>query len=284
MTFSGLTALCAASVAELLWLWICLGVVGGAALLALFVWFNNSCIKTTRLEFESEKLEKGVKIVHLSDLHGKSFGKNNVRLVKKVSAEKPDLIVFTGDIVHRYTDKNKRVALELVSSLCGVAPLVFSAGNHEMRNVGYRFFRKDLKEAGAVVLDDCSADMCGLTLVGLNCASQKNGTVLRLSKEVAEKDALKILLAHKPHLFDKYVGLGFDFVLSGHAHGGQWRIPFTHIGLFAPGQGVLPEFSEGVHERGDTKMIISRGLGNSEFPLRLFNRPEIIVIDFKTKP
>lgn len=274
------TALCAAG-AELLWLWICLGVLGGAALVFLLVWFSNSCIKTTKLEFNSEKIEKDVKIIHLSDLHGKSFGKNNERLVKKVAAEKPDLIVFTGDIVHKYTDKNKRVALKLVSSLCEVAPLVFSAGNHEMRNVGYRFFRKDLKEAGAVVLDDCTADMCGLTIIGLNCASQKNDTVLKLAKEVEDKKGLKILLAHKPHLFEKYENLGFDFVLSGHAHGGQWRIPFTHVGLYAPGQGVLPKLTEGVHGRGGTKLIISRGLGNSQFPLRLFNRPEMIVIEFK---
>jgi len=263
----------------MLWLWICLGVLGGLVLAVSFVWFNNSCIKTTRLEFETDKLQSGVKIVHLSDLHGKSFGRKNERLIKKVAAEKPDIIVFTGDIVHRYTDKNKRVALETVSALSGVAPVVFSAGNHEMRNAGYRFFRKDLKEAGAVVLDDCTADMCGITLIGLNCASQKNDTVLRLSKEVAEKQTLKILLAHKPHLLEKYKDLGFDFILSGHAHGGQWRIPFANVGLYAPGQGLFPKLTAGVHERGETKMIISRGLGNSEFPLRLFNRPEMIVIE-----
>lgn len=278
---SGLSCLCAAG-DELLWLWIALGLFGGIALLAAFVWLNNSCIKLTRLSFE-EELQAGVRIVHLSDLHGKSFGKNNERLIKKVAAQKPDLIVFTGDIVHRYTDKNKRVALRLVSALCGVAPVVFSAGNHEMRNVGYRFFRRDLKEAGAVVLDDCAADMCGVTLVGLNCASQKNDTVLKLAGEVADRKTVKILLAHKPHLLEKYKDLEFDFILSGHAHGGQWRAPFTHRGLYAPGQGVFPKFTEGVHVRGKTRMIISRGLGNSEFPLRLFNRPEIIVMDLKKK-
>ncbi len=86
-----------------------------------------------------------------------------------------------------------------------------------------------------------------------------------------------------PQFLDKYKDLGFDFILSGHAHGGQWRIPFTGVGLYAPGQGVFPKLTAGVHARGKTKMIISRGLGNSEFPLRLFNRPEMIVIDFKKK-
>ncbi|MDE7439761.1 MAG: hypothetical protein K2N23_04565 [Clostridia bacterium] len=68
-------------------------------------------------------------------------------------------------------------------------------------------------------------------------------------------------------------------MLCGHAHGGQWRIPFTRIGLFAPGQGKFPKYTSGVHEKGNGAMVISRGLGNSEFPLRLFNRPEIVIIE-----
>ncbi len=267
----------------MLWLWITLGVVGGLALIAVFIWFNNSCIKTARFDFETDKLQKNVKILHLSDLHGKSFGHKNERLIKKVVTEKPDVIVFTGDIVHRYTDNNKRVALELVSALSAAAPFVFISGNHEMRNAGYRFFRRDLKEAGAVVLDDCTADMCGITFAGLNCASRKNDTVYKLADSVADSPNIKILLAHMPQFLDKYKDLGFDFILSGHAHGGQWRIPFTGVGLYAPGQGVFPKLTAGVHASGKTKMIISRGLGNSEFPLRLFNRPEMIVIDFKKK-
>ncbi len=259
----------------MIYLWIGLGILGGLALCALFIWLNNSLLKTTRYRVEAGGLKSGVKIVQLSDLHGKSFSKNNARLIKKVMEEKPDFIAFTGDIVHRYRERDRRAALGLVSALSRIAPVLFVSGNHEMRNKGYRFFRRDIAEAGAVVLDDCTADICGLTVAGVNCASIKRGEFFKLN----EDGKADILLAHFPQYFEKYVQAGYKLVLSGHAHGGQWRIPFTGIGLYAPGQGAFPKYTSGIHESGKTKMIISRGLGNSEFPLRLFNRPEVVVID-----
>ena len=257
----------------MLWLWILLGVSGGIALGVLFVWFNNSCLKTTRYKIKIDGAPS-VKIVHLSDLHGKSFGHGNARLINKVLKERPDFIAVTGDIIHLYTPKNKSVALDAVCSLKEVAPVLYVSGNHEMRNKGYRFFRKDLMEAGAEVLDNVVTEANGITVVGLNCAFLKNDKIFKITPEASPK----ILLAHEPHFFDKYAEAGYDLVLCGHAHGGQWRIPFTGRGLYAPGQGKFPKYTQGCHEKGKTKMIISRGLGNSEFPLRLFNRPEIVVI------
>lgn len=255
-------------------LWILCGVLGGALLIWLFVWFNNSCLKLTRRKIKIDGAPK-LKIVHLSDLHGKRFGRRNSRLIKKVMKEKPDFIAVTGDIIHLYTSGNKEVALEAVSSLKEVAPLLYIAGNHEMRNKGYRLFRKEVAEAGGIVLDDCSVEICGITVVGLNGASLRNDKIEKITPSVSPK----ILLAHEPQFFKKYAAAGYDLILCGHAHGGQWRIPFTKIGLFAPGQGKFPKYTAGVHENGKSKMIISRGLGNSEFPLRLFNRPEIITIE-----
>ena len=255
-------------------IWIILGSVFGAiALIALFIYLNNNLLSVSRYSFDF-KLNSPVKIVHLSDLHGKTFGAHNCRLVAKVAAEKPDIIAITGDIVHRYSPKNKRAALELVSTLAQVAPVLYVSGNHEMRNKGYRFFRKDLKEAGAIVLDDETSELCGVTIAGLNCASLKNGKI----DEITPNSSPKILLAHMPHYFETYRAAGYDLVLCGHAHGGQWRIPFTRIGLYAPGQGVFPKYVSGEYKKGDTSMIVSRGLGNSEFPVRLFNLPEICVI------
>ncbi|MDE6585430.1 MAG: metallophosphoesterase [Clostridia bacterium] len=258
----------------MLYFWIALAVISAAVLAGLFVYFNNSTLQVTH--YVQNNGDKGVRIVQLSDLHGKSFGRKNSRLIKAVAAEKPSFIVITGDIVHRYRERDKRVALELVSALCAVAPVLFIAGNHEMRNKGYRFFRKDLKEAGAVVLDDEVIEICGVTVAGLNCASSKNGTVKRLAVQDKQR---AVLLAHMPHFFESYAEAEFGLVLCGHAHGGQWRIPFTGIGLYAPGQGAFPKLTAGRHTLNKTDMIISRGLGNSQFPLRLFNRPEIVVID-----
>ncbi len=258
---------------ELLWLWLILGAAGLVILCALFVWFNNSFLKTTRYKIHLEGIE-GRRILHLSDLHGKTFSKHNAALIKKAAEAKPDFIAITGDIIHIYTPKNISVALETVSALKEVAPVLFIAGNHEMRNKGYRFLRKGLIEAGATVLDDRTVEVCGISVTGLNGASLRNQKINTIDKGKAQ-----ILLAHEPQFLKKYADAGFRLVLCGHAHGGQWRIPFTGIGLYAPGQGKFPKYTSGLHTDGDCKMIISRGLGNSEFPLRLFNRPEIVIID-----
>lgn len=258
----------------MIYLYIALGAVAFIALCALIVYFNNGVISKSRVRRRIEGAPK-LKIVHLSDLHGKRFGHKNIKLIKKVAVEKPDFIAITGDIIHLYTPKNITVAAETVSALKEVAPVLFVAGNHEMRNKGYRNLRKILIEAGVTVLDDSSVEVCGITVAGLNGASLRNDKIEKITPEVSPK----ILLAHEPQFFEKYARAGYDLVLCGHAHGGQWRIPFTRKGLFAPGQGAFPKYTSGVHEKDGCAMVISRGLGNSEFPLRLFNRPEIVVIE-----
>lgn len=258
----------------MLWLYISAGVAGGILVIALFVLFNNNCIKKTCYSVEIEGAQK-TKIVHISDLHGKRFSKGNSRLVKKIESASPDFIAITGDIVHKNTDKNRRVAEELCAKLTKIAPVYYVAGNHEMRTEGYEILRELLISAGVHVLDDAIATVCGFTVVGLNDMSVRCETLENITPDVSPK----ILLSHKPHYFGKYCNCGYDLVLCGHAHGGQWRIPFTHRGIFAPGQGFFPKYTEGVHIKDDTKMVISRGLGNSEFPLRLFNRPEIVIIE-----
>ena len=263
-----------------MWLWISLGILVGVLLISLLCVIGNNRLCTTRYTLDAEGLEKEVKIVQISDLHGKSFGKNNIKLIEKVLNEHPDFIAVTGDIIHRYTEKNKRVALRLVSALCEIAPVLFIAGNHELRNKGYRFFRRDLIGAGALVLDDCPHNICDLTVVGLKCSSLKND---KINAVTPEGKSVKILLAHMPQFLEKYANAGYDLVLSGHAHGGQWRIPFTRQGIYSPGQGLFPKYTQGVHTCGKTRMIISRGLGNSEFPVRLFNPPEIVTVNLIPK-
>ena len=254
------------------------GVAAALALIIVFLWLSNNLIKTTRYVVPLG-VEKPVKVVQVSDLHGKEFGAHNVKLISKIKALAPDVIAITGDVIHIYTENNKRVALETVSALSEIAPVLYISGNHEMRNKGYRFLRKHLMEAGATVLDNSQAEVCGVTFVGLNGASNKNDTVFKIATDTQNK----VLLAHMPHHFERYAKAGFGLVLCGHAHGGQWRIPFTKIGLYAPGQGAFPKYSEGLHQSGETRMIISRGLGNSEFPLRLFNRPELVEINIVPK-
>ena len=258
----------------MLWLYISLGAVASAALLWLFVWFNNSCLKTVR--YETGTVVGGRKIVHLSDLHGKKFGRDNKRLVSKIRKLNPDVIAITGDIIHKYRRRDLSVALQTVSALKDIAPVLFVAGNHEMRGEGYDAFKEELVNAGANVLDDGTQEFAGIKFTGINDLSLRKG---RLTETVPENPG--ILLAHEPHFIKDYSKAGFGLVLSGHAHGGQWRIPFTRIGLYAPGQGVFPEYASGKFIFNETEMIVSGGLGNSKFPLRLFNRPEIVLIETK---
>lgn len=256
-----------------------LSCAAGIALVIFFCWFSNSKFTVTKYSVRSEKApQKGLKIVHLSDLHAKRFGKNNQKLIAAVAAQHPDFIAFTGDIIHLYRKPDEQVALSLIAGLVRIAPVYYVSGNHEMRYRNYRAFSRQLKEAGAVVLENRTVETDGIVIAGLGCAHLKNSTVFRITPQT---DKFKLLLAHEPHLIARYARAGYDLVLCGHAHGGQWRIPFTGQGFYAPGQGLFPQLTSGEHMCGGTRMIISRGLGNSECPLRLFNRPEVVVIQIE---
>ena len=259
---------------------ICAGAAAATvALAAAFVLFSNNCITVSRYNLSHAAVrEQGVKIVHISDVHGKRFGKGNRRLIKKAAAEQPDFIAVTGDIIHKYRPRDIEVAEELVQGLCKIAPVFYVSGNHEMRSVKYRDLRAKLIAAGATVLDDDCVQTCGVSLAGVNCAHVKSDKFFNLAEG---REGVKILLAHLPQYIDRYALAGYDFALCGHAHGGQWRIPFTKVGVYAPGQGLFPKYTSHVHSCGDMRQVISRGLGNSQCPLRLFNRPEVVVISLK---
>lgn len=260
----------------MLWLYITAGCIAGVALVFGFVWFSNNLITVSRYKIKSAKApQDGVKIVHISDLHGKPFGKDNKRLLKKVAKEQPDFIAVTGDIIHKYRDRDTAVALKAVEGLKNIAPVYYVSGNHEMRSTRYRAFKAELIKAGATVLDGESVKTCGIILSGVNCAKIKSGGYFKLCKE----QGFNLLMAHLPQYIDKYALAGFDLALCGHAHGGQWRLPFTKIGIYSPGQGLFPKYTSGVHSCGNMRQVISRGLGNSQCPLRLFNRPELAVVE-----
>ena len=141
-----------------------------------------------------------------------------------------------------------------------------------------------MTEAGVVVLEDrCAVLPVGescLVLAGLSDESLRDGTVDWLMEDVP--DGLSILLAHEPQFISDYARAGVDLVFSGHAHGGQIRLPFVG-GLYAPGQGFLPKLTKGLYEVEDTTLVVSRGLGNSTFPFRFLNRPEVVVLTLRTE-
>lgn len=247
------------------------------ALTAAFCYLSNRWLKITKYSFRFDNAPKdGIKIVHLSDLHAAEFGKDNIRLLKKIKEQSPDFIAVTGDIIHRYRERDIAVAKRTVKQLKEIAPVYFVSGNHEMRSKRWRQFKEDLRENGATVLENESVQIHGISLCGVNCAFLKNEALFTVANGA---EGFRLLLAHKPEFIDRYALAGYDLALCGHAHGGQWRLPFTDIGFYSPGQGLFPKYTSGVHSCGNMREVISRGLGNSECPLRLFNRPEIVVIE-----
>ena len=262
------------------------------ALLVVFLYFQNNKIDRTYYEIKNENAAKSFRIVHLSDLHSKPFKK----ALKITQDLKPDVICITGDFINDH-GKNRKKMLEYASSLCKTATVYYITGNHERRLEDFEELMQELNNAGFnVLLNECvHNDELNLTILGLDenqadfedYKARKNGTFVyrdmsKFINELENSSGFRLLLSHFPENFSavyemNYSKYDFDLQLSGHAHGGQFCLPF--IGpVFSPGQGLFPKFAKGSF--GDRpKMIVSRGLGNAEFPFRLFNHPEINIID-----
>lgn len=272
-------------------LWQIPAAVGGAAGLAAFCNWQNNGIGVTHYRCGSDKLApqfNGFSIVQVSDLHNKLFGKGQEKLLDRMRGEAPDCIVITGDLVdcHR---TNIAAAMAFARGAVRLAPVYYVPGNHEGRIGSYRRLRDELQQAGVTVLEDQKVMLARqgayIELLGLRdpvfLPPGRRADLELLEKRLQslageESGSFRLLLSHRPEFLPLYARCGVDMVLCGHAHGGQVRL--FGKGLFAPGQGLLPKYTSGVHVKGATAMIISRGLGNSEFPLRVNNRPELVKI------
>lgn len=266
-----------------------LGLALSAGLWAFLRYQNNHLTLSRYVLPELDSL----RIVHLSDLHGKHFGKNDEKLLKLIESLQPDIIVFTGDMVYKRNPDISR-SLPFVRRAARLAPFYFVSGNHEHWNGDYEGIVRCLCEAGAVSLEDRAVTLpCGVTLVGgtdggalpeiqgeKRAARRARVRARMLPLKSLKGPGFNILLSHRPELTDIYNELGFDLVLCGHAHGGQFRLPFVGA-VFAPGQGLFPKYTEGLHRFPHTTMIVSRGLGGSLFPFRLFNYPEVLLLTGK---
>ena len=185
-------------------------------------------------------------------------------------------------------------ALKFIQEAVKIAPCYYITGNHEARIPKYSELKTGMETAGVTILRDTQTQIRmgneAITLIGLNDPSFQTGYLFGDSATVTDTkliqlhtadDGFTLLLSHRPELFDTYVKNSIDLVLTGHAHGGQVRLPFVG-GLLAPHQGLFPEYDSGLHTAERTNMIISRGIGNSLFPFRVNNRPEVVLIELQT--
>lgn len=258
----------------------------------LFCLWQNNHIVVSNFTYISEKIPNefnGFKIVHISDLHNKSFGKNQKYILNKINSASPDIIVVTGDLIDRRR-YDLDTALLFIQGAMEIAPVYYTSGNHEAWSGQYENIRKELRNHGVIVLDDSKVELIknnerieilGLTDPAFLTSSYRDERdTSRLEKHLQlmkDESIFQILLSHRPDLIDIYSEAKVDMIFSGHAHGGQIRIPGIG-GIIAPDQGFFPKYTSGSHRMDKSTIYISRGLGNSLLPIRVFNRPEIVVV------
>ena len=273
--------------------------VVAAVLIALVIWiaWGNTALELNTYTVTSSRLPKnfdGYRIAHVSDLHNAEMGESNEKLLSMLREADPDMIAITGDLIDsRNTDVE--IALQFVQEAMKIAPCYYVSGNHEARVNEYEELKTGLISAGVIILEDTQTEISiegqTITLIGVNDPSFQTDylfgdseTVMnsKLTELHTDGEAFTILLSHRPELFDAYAEHDVDLVLSGHAHGGQFRLPFIG-GVVAPNQGLFPEYDAGIYTDGNTNMLVSRGVGNSILPFRINNRPEVILIELQSK-
>lgn len=247
-------------------------------LIMVLIIYNNKSITITDYIISSDKVKNEIVIVQISDFHNAKFGEKQNKIVDKIKNSNPDLIVITGDLID---SDNIEESIELIENVVTVAPIYYVTGNHEIsKRDSYNRLAEKMKDLGVNILESKVEDInirdTNITIIGIDDANAIN-VKEKLDSFNYNKNNFVVLLSHRPELYDEYLNREIDLVFSGHAHGGQFRIPFIG-GVIAPHQGFFPKYSEGIFENNDgTKMIVSRGLGNSIIPLRINNNPELVV-------
>lgn len=269
-------------------------IAAGAAALGYYLYYQDTALWVSHYDLHSEKVPSGLtgyKIALISDVHNTHSRSLQRQLAAALKQEQPDLIVITGDLIdcHR-TDIARAEAM--VKDYVSIAPVYLVTGNHEGAMKDFPRLQAKLQALGACFLHDDSVRLtrqnASFQLIGLDdpkyCGYHHDPremmvakTAAKIAERIDETQPFHVLLSHRPDLFEAYRQAGVDLALCGHAHGGQWRIPLIG-GVYAPQQGLFPDYTAGIFVAGDTTMIISRGIGNSEFPFRINNRPELVMI------
>ena len=263
------------------------------SLTIFFIWQNNH-ILINKINYKNEKIPKafnGFKILQISDLHNKNF---EGMLSKKIKSANPDIIVITGDIIDRHRT-NVDIAIRFIEEIKDICSIYYISGNHENSSPHFDELKDKLKSNGVKILDNSSERIRindeSITLFGVADVTRnkwnkeymlyKRNDYYRLIIDKLKKNSkeeFSILLSHRPELINIYAEKNIDLAFTGHAHGGQVRLPLIG-GLYSPGQGIFPKYTSGIHKITNTSLVVSRGLGNSGFPFRIFNRPEIVIVN-----
>lgn len=249
-------------------------------------------LKTVVYTVESDKVDESIRLALLTDLHSCRYGGGQKTLLDAVDEAKPDIVLLGGDIFEDDGDyEHTQVTLK---HLADKYPCYYVTGNHEywggdaenILDIVESYGIKSLSgECDTIEIDGQFINICGVDDPDvMKYFENADDTRTQLAAAEAAADALyyTVLLAHRPELVDIYAEYDFDLVLSGHAHGGQWRIPGILNGLYAPNQGLFPEYAGGRYDHEEWVHIVSRGLAReSTLVPRIFNRPELVIVEIK---
>lgn len=274
--------------------------IGAVAFLFLLVavWDCNRFV-TVEYEIISDKIVKPCRFVLLSDLHNKSYGKNNKKLTERIESISPDAILVAGDMLTATKGQPFDNALALMEQLAGRYPVYYGMGNHEYRlqlypdQYGdmYDRYLAGLKKAGIeplinqnTCLPSLQVAVCGVQIdreyYQRFHTNPMNADYLTKILGEAREDVCQILIAHNPQYFREYAAWGADVVVSGHVHGGIMRLPVLG-GVLSPNMTFFPKYDGGRFDLGRSAMILSRGLGTHTIPLRIFNPGELVVLKLR---
>ena len=243
---------------------------------------------TTDITFymiEDEKIQDEIRIALLSDFHNDYGEADILRLGREVRNLKPDLIFMPGDMAEEHHHQERTFAF--LETLKGI-PMYYSTGNHEEYRWDLTELKQRFRDNGVIVLDEkkelVPVKNTVLEIAGISCRLNMSAFMPSAVNGLFETDHYRILLSHKPNWIGLYEQLNCDLVVCGHAHGGQWHIPFADIPVAAPSQGLLPKYTSGIHDAGKAKMLIGRGLTRHYHGIpRLFNNPEIVILTLRPR-
>lgn len=285
--------------------------IGSTIVLGTLLFYKNETekLEITEYEIKNSKIPKdfdGFKIVQVSDLHNKSFGKNNSELLEKIDSENPDIVVITGDLVEG-DNKNFHIALNLIDELIKKYEVYHIIGNHEQKSLikkykkEYETYFKELYNKSIKNLNNdkicLNRGNSNINIYGFivplnyypyffkNYKNRKNRLADKFIQEslgVIDKEEYNIMLAHTPFFFEDYEDYGVDLVLSGHVHGGIIRLPLVG-GVLSPNREFFPKYDFGKYEKNNTTMLLSKGLGGSKVLIRFNCKPEIVSITLKNR-
>lgn len=256
------------------------------ALAAGFVYWQNFTLQVEPVELFFESLPPqfdGLRVAELSDLHGRSFGKNNVRLLRTLQKARPDMICICGDL---FDEKTDLTMLEpLLTGLTDIAPVYYVTGNHEWQVKNLREILQKMRGWGVTVLENegrvLSRGGAEMVVAGVHdpCGPYDMKTPAALVRELrsARGNDFILMLSHRNDELAMWSQLGVQLVLSGHCHGGVVRLPFVG-GVFGTRRELFPEYDAGVYRQDGTTLFVSRGLGYTNVHFRLFNRPHVPIM------